>query len=91
MIGLIVRPQVCAVLHDDWVYLIDGETASRYFIHSHQIDPSRNFFSYLRYSLSERTLDDLPPPAEDFSQAGFSLLLCGRLKDILWGKAISFG
>ena len=22
--------QVCAVLHDDWVYLIDGETASRF-------------------------------------------------------------
>ena len=44
MIGLIVRPQVCAVLHDDWVYLIDGETASRYFIHSHQIYPSHYLF-----------------------------------------------
>jgi len=54
--GGLGRPmaKVCAVLHDDWVYLIDGETASR-------------------YSLSERTLDDLPPPAEDFSQGGAGL------------------
>ena len=37
--------------------------------------PISLFFSYLRYSLSERTLDDLPPPAEDFSQAGFSLVV----------------